>query len=216
MKEPCPPPARGCPALRSAVPASAIVEAAGGRQPVRFNDVIAAAYWLIKRLAGRPLGQAAASRSAPRRPPPSGTVEPTGLAPGILLWAAVWATGGSPVLTNSVNHRAVGDESNPPKHTNPNEVQPNPCHSQVQSFLSDVVRPRPIPGSSSSFGRAAGANSTTAIAICSRTTSRTEPETSLDRTVRNDNCVAYQGKLLQIPPQRHRIHYVRAEVEVRE
>ncbi len=36
------------------------------------------------------------------------------------------------------------------------------------------------------------------------------------RTVRNDNCVAYQGKLLQIPPQRHRIHYVRADVEVRE
>ena len=36
------------------------------------------------------------------------------------------------------------------------------------------------------------------------------------RTVRNDNCVAYGGKLLQIPPQRHRIHYVRAEVEVRE
>ena len=36
------------------------------------------------------------------------------------------------------------------------------------------------------------------------------------RTVRNDNCVSYQGKLLQIPPQRHRIQYVRAEVEVRE
>ena len=36
------------------------------------------------------------------------------------------------------------------------------------------------------------------------------------RTVRNDNCVAYNGKVLQIPPQRHRIHYVRAQVEVRE
>jgi hypothetical protein len=36
------------------------------------------------------------------------------------------------------------------------------------------------------------------------------------RVVRNDNCVAYRGKVLQIPPQRHRIHYVRAEVEVRE
>ena len=36
------------------------------------------------------------------------------------------------------------------------------------------------------------------------------------RVVRNDNCVAYQGKRLQIPPQQHRIHYVRAEVEVRE
>ena len=36
------------------------------------------------------------------------------------------------------------------------------------------------------------------------------------RVVRNDNCVAYRGRVLQIPPQRHRIHYVRAEVEVRE
>ena len=36
------------------------------------------------------------------------------------------------------------------------------------------------------------------------------------RTLRNDNCVAHHGRLLRIPPQRHRIHYVRAEVEVRE
>ena len=34
--------------------------------------------------------------------------------------------------------------------------------------------------------------------------------------VRNDNCVAYRGRVVQIPPQRHRIHYVRAEVEVRQ
>ena len=36
------------------------------------------------------------------------------------------------------------------------------------------------------------------------------------RTVGNDNCVSYRGKKLQIPPQRHRHHYAKAKVEVRE
>ena len=31
-----------------------------------------------------------------------------------------------------------------------------------------------------------------------------------ERTVGNDNCVAYKGRTLQIPRQRHRCHYVRA------
>ncbi len=32
-----------------------------------------------------------------------------------------------------------------------------------------------------------------------------------ERTVGNDNCVSYKGRTLQIPPQRHRCHYVRAK-----
>jgi hypothetical protein len=36
------------------------------------------------------------------------------------------------------------------------------------------------------------------------------------RVVRADNCVAYQNKLLQIPPDRHRCHYVKANVRVHE
>lgn len=35
-----------------------------------------------------------------------------------------------------------------------------------------------------------------------------------DRQVGRDNCVAWQGRSLQIPPQRHRQHYVRAMVRV--
>ena len=37
-----------------------------------------------------------------------------------------------------------------------------------------------------------------------------------ERTVGADNCVAYLGRKLQIPPQRHRCHYVRAKVSVHE
>ena len=37
-----------------------------------------------------------------------------------------------------------------------------------------------------------------------------------ERTVGNDNCVAYKGRKLQIPPRRHRCHYVRAKVSVHE
>ena len=37
-----------------------------------------------------------------------------------------------------------------------------------------------------------------------------------ERTVGNDNCVAYKGRTLQIPRQRHRCHYVRAKVTVHE
>ena len=37
-----------------------------------------------------------------------------------------------------------------------------------------------------------------------------------ERTVGNDNCVAYRGRRLQIPPQRHRCHCVRAKVSVHE
>jgi hypothetical protein len=36
-----------------------------------------------------------------------------------------------------------------------------------------------------------------------------------DRVVQNDNTVRYEGLILQIPPQQHRNHYVRADVEVR-
>ena len=36
------------------------------------------------------------------------------------------------------------------------------------------------------------------------------------RTVGNDKCVSYKGKTLQIPPQPHRCHYVRAKVKVHE
>ena len=36
------------------------------------------------------------------------------------------------------------------------------------------------------------------------------------RTVGNDNCVSYDGRRLQIAPQPHRIHYVRAKVRVHE
>ena len=36
------------------------------------------------------------------------------------------------------------------------------------------------------------------------------------RTVGNDNCVSCQRRRLQIPPQRHRCHYVRAKVMVHE
>ena len=37
-----------------------------------------------------------------------------------------------------------------------------------------------------------------------------------ERTVRPDNCVAYDNKLLQIPADRHRCHYVKATVRVHE
>lgn len=37
-----------------------------------------------------------------------------------------------------------------------------------------------------------------------------------DRIVGADNCVSYNGRSLQIPPQRHRQHYVRATVRVHE
>ena len=37
-----------------------------------------------------------------------------------------------------------------------------------------------------------------------------------ERTVGNDNCVSYKSRTLQIPPQPHRLHYVRAKVEVHE
>jgi len=36
------------------------------------------------------------------------------------------------------------------------------------------------------------------------------------RVVRPDNCIAYQNKLLQIPADRHRCHYVKAKVHVHE
>lgn len=35
-----------------------------------------------------------------------------------------------------------------------------------------------------------------------------------ERTVRADNCVLFDGKVLQIPPNRYRCHYVRAKVRV--
>lgn len=37
-----------------------------------------------------------------------------------------------------------------------------------------------------------------------------------ERTVRPDNCVAYNGMILQIPADRHRHHYVKAKVNVHE
>jgi hypothetical protein len=37
-----------------------------------------------------------------------------------------------------------------------------------------------------------------------------------ERVVRPDNCVAYNSKLLQIPADRHRCHYVKAKVRVHE
>lgn len=37
-----------------------------------------------------------------------------------------------------------------------------------------------------------------------------------ERSVRPDNCVAYENKLLQIPADRHRCHYVKAKVRVHE
>ncbi len=37
-----------------------------------------------------------------------------------------------------------------------------------------------------------------------------------DRQVGRDNCVAWRGRSLQIPPQAHRHHYVRANVKVHE
>ena len=37
-----------------------------------------------------------------------------------------------------------------------------------------------------------------------------------ERTVGNDKCVVYKGRTLQVPPQRHRCHYVRAKVMVHE
>ena len=35
-----------------------------------------------------------------------------------------------------------------------------------------------------------------------------------DRTVGNDNCVSFEGRTLQIPPDRYRLHYVRTEVKI--
>lgn len=34
------------------------------------------------------------------------------------------------------------------------------------------------------------------------------------RVVNNDNCVSFNGKILQIPPDQHRCHYVKATVKV--
>lgn len=35
-----------------------------------------------------------------------------------------------------------------------------------------------------------------------------------ERTVGNDNCVRFEGLILQIPADRHRCHYVKAKVRV--
>jgi hypothetical protein len=35
-----------------------------------------------------------------------------------------------------------------------------------------------------------------------------------DRTVGNDNCIKFDGLVLQIPPDRYRYHYVRVKVKV--
>jgi hypothetical protein len=35
-----------------------------------------------------------------------------------------------------------------------------------------------------------------------------------ERTVGHDNCVRFEGLVLQIPPDRHRCHYVKAKVRV--
>nr|MBA2659331.1 transposase [Nitrosospira sp.] len=35
-----------------------------------------------------------------------------------------------------------------------------------------------------------------------------------ERTVGNDNCVRFENLVLQIPPDRHRCHYVKAKVRV--
>jgi transposase len=35
-----------------------------------------------------------------------------------------------------------------------------------------------------------------------------------ERTVNKDNCVSFEGRILQIPAQRHRLHYVKAKVRV--
>ena len=35
-----------------------------------------------------------------------------------------------------------------------------------------------------------------------------------ERVVGNDNCVRYEGRCLQIPPQRHRHHFVKVKVRV--
>ena len=37
-----------------------------------------------------------------------------------------------------------------------------------------------------------------------------------ERVVGRDNCVRYEGRILQIPEQRHRHHFVKATVQVRE
>ena len=37
-----------------------------------------------------------------------------------------------------------------------------------------------------------------------------------ERVVGNDNCVRFEGLILQIPEQRHRRHFVRANVQVRQ
>ena len=36
----------------------------------------------------------------------------------------------------------------------------------------------------------------------------------VERVVSNDNCVRYEGRYLQIPPQRHRHHFVKVKVRV--
>ena len=36
-----------------------------------------------------------------------------------------------------------------------------------------------------------------------------------ERVVGNDNCVSFEGRVLQIPPLRHRYHYIKAKVQVR-
>ena len=42
------------------------------------------------------------------------------------------------------------------------------------------------------------------------------PVVQVDRMVRNDNTVSYKGRTLQISENRHRHHYVRVNVRVRE
>ena len=37
-----------------------------------------------------------------------------------------------------------------------------------------------------------------------------------DRVVGNDNCVRFEGVVLQIPEQRHRRHFVKTTVQVRQ
>lgn len=79
------------------------------------------------------------------------------------------------------------------------------------AYLREVF----VPACNARFGKPAAEEGTAFVAYAGLSLAEVLC-VQADRQVGRDNCVAWQGRSLQIPPQRHRQHYVRAMVRVHE
>ena len=78
------------------------------------------------------------------------------------------------------------------------------------------LRERFVPAYNARFGKPAAEEGTAFVAYAGGVSLRDVLSVQEDRVVGRDNCVAWAGRSLQIPAQRHRRHYVRATVRVHE